>query len=129
MIRLFRQPKQQIAGDIAFFGLTDWWLKTFDERERDYIENVYKPFGHGADYSLVKGDVVHSSASVSTFLNGLSSWFQKAKDRSIERRIFTESERRTRSTLDRHFVYSLSISSYYRTRDTEPDARERAISY
>jgi len=33
-------------GSIGYFGLTEWWILEFTEKEREYIELKYTPMSH-----------------------------------------------------------------------------------
>jgi tetratricopeptide (TPR) repeat protein len=130
-VKLFRGKKPEIKGEIRYFGLADWWLEAFTEEERKYIEKTYKPMGAGGDYSLIKGNISFSSASVGTFLSGLSTWFARTeKDRNIARRILGKSLEVVdpkNDILGLHFTYSTLIEAWYRDRDSLPNALDEAI--
>jgi hypothetical protein len=37
-------PENRVEEEICYFGLAEWWLSTFTEAERNYIESFYHPF-------------------------------------------------------------------------------------
>ena len=44
---LFNKSKHnpsKIEGYIGYYGLEEWWINEFSEKERNYIESVYQPF-------------------------------------------------------------------------------------
>jgi hypothetical protein len=73
--------RDKVGGLISFYGLTDWWLTEFTEEERQYICNRYH------DDALTRGKIT-SNLPVTSFLNGLYSWFRSKQDLHIARRIF-----------------------------------------
>lgn len=73
-------------GYIAYYGLEDWWFATFSQEERAYIESRYNPMGASPN-SLTQGNILEISVPVTTFLNGLNTWFRNSKDASIAERI------------------------------------------
>ncbi len=52
LLDIFRN-KPKITGTIGYFSLTEWWLSTFSEAERKYIEKKFRPLG-GSEESLTK---------------------------------------------------------------------------
>jgi len=116
-----------IHGRIAFFGFTDWWLKTFTESERLHIREMYQPLGGPKDL-LVSGTVGGTTQTRLDLLIGLASWFSKPEDCSIARRVMEKAEALCDSegtVLDRHFMYSEQVRIYYRNRDA-PEYMELA---
>ena len=77
--------KTKVEGFIAFYGLTDWWLTTFTDAERRYMDERYQPLG--LPYHTLTQGKRSSSKSSSEFLNELSTWFKGKKDVSIAERI------------------------------------------
>ena len=124
--------KQKIEGELGYFGLGDWWLMTFTDKERDYIEKVYQPMsiGRSDDKPLTQGKIISTSETAVGLLAGLAGWFQKPADRSIAKRILEKAEELGSSNeniLDLHFLYQGMIQSAYKARDTEPGALDTAI--
>lgn len=77
--------KTKVEGYIAFYNLTDWWLTTLTDVERQYMDERYQPLGLPS-HTLTQGKR-SSSKSASQFLNELSTWFKGKKDISIAERI------------------------------------------
>ena len=128
---LFSRSKtgNKVQGTIGYFNLIDWWLSEFSEIERDHIVNTYSPMG-GSGRSLVEGHCLGYSQSVEQFLSLLASWFNNANDRSIAVRILKKAEEMigdSAKILDKHFFYQQKIETYYKQRDTDPDALTIAI--
>jgi len=48
---------KRIDGQIGCFQLEDWWLETFSESERDYIEATYQPMGSAQEVSVLGSGV------------------------------------------------------------------------
>ena len=42
---VFGKSKPNVEGYIGYYELTDWWLSTFTEAEREYIEQRFQPTG------------------------------------------------------------------------------------
>lgn len=129
-MNLFRR-KPQIKGHVGYFGLGDWWLSAFTDQERAYIEKTYQPLGSG-EGSLTQTNISFTTATVSTFLSGLSTWFRKtSRDRDIARRILIKALEigdPQKDVLGVHFTYQALIEVWYRDRDTLPEAIDEAIS-
>src|SRR5665647_1529813 len=117
----FGKKDKKIGGDIGFYGLADWWLTTFTEEERRYMESVYQPMTAGSSggqtSSLTSGHILSSSQSVCGFLGTFAGWFHKADDRYLAYRIFDKAEQVPGNTLDKHFLYHQMIKTYYPDRD------------
>lgn len=122
--------KQNVGGEIAYYGLTDWWLNEFTAQERRLINATFKPMGR--QRNLDEGNVSKSSASVVDFLGNLASWFKKAELYSIGKKILEEGERHysnSKDVLDCHFFCHSAITVHYANRDGDPEAMERAIYF
>jgi len=124
-----RQPK--IEGAIGHLGLTDWWLSTFSESERERIESLYQPMGHPRPRPLTQGQIVATSQRPAQLLWGLASWLQKAPDRPLARRVLAkalELARAANDVLDQHFTYQTMIETSYKDRDADAGALDMAIT-
>lgn len=130
LFKLFNK-KPIVEGQLGYFGLGDWWLSTFTEKERNYIERVYKPLtvGRGANSRpLTQGEILGASGTAVGLLSGLAGWFRKPADLSIAMRILKKAdELNCPHPLDKHFLYQAMIEIYYRARDVDPAALSRAI--
>ena len=123
-----RSPK--IEGEIGFFDLVDWWLNSFTESEREYIEQKYRPMTMGEQNNrpLTQGKILSTTQTASALLCGLASWFKKSEEFSIGKRIAEKSiELSGSNILDRHFAYQQMIEICYRSRDKEASAMSLAI--
>lgn len=126
--RLFgRQPK--IDGEFGYFGLGNWWLSTFDDVERDYVEKVYQPMsiGGGREKPLTEGRIQSTTQTASSLLSGLAGWFKKPEDLSIARRILAKAEEATVDPVDQHYLYQEMIQIFYRSRDVDATALSDAV--
>jgi hypothetical protein len=93
--------QKNVEGYIAHYGLTEWWLATFSEEEREYISDRYTPMG-GPPNTLTQGKIRSSSLPLTSFLNGLSTWFRSKKDLDIAKRIHAKiNELGTSSSIDK----------------------------
>ncbi len=125
--RLRGQP--EVEGYIGHFGLADWWLSEFTDAERDYIEAKYAPLGDDRPRLLTQGQVGSTSQTAAGLLSGLATWFGSPEDRHIARRLLEKAESLPGlGVLDRHFVCQGLIQSYYKDRDKDPAAFDKAIA-
>ena len=123
-----KKAEPKIQGEFGYHGLSDWWLSTFKEEERQYIESKFHPLGAEDDEKpLTVGHISFSSGTAANLLSVLAGWFDSTHDRHIARRFLEKSDEVGGSVLDRHFTYSAMVPIYYRDRDTDPDALAAAI--
>lgn len=104
----FGKKEKRIGGDIGYYGLADWWLETFTEDERRYMEHTFQPMsvgvGGGRSSSLTTGQILNSSQSACAFLGALAGWFNKPNDRYLAHKILDKAEQIPGNTLDKHFL-------------------------
>jgi tetratricopeptide (TPR) repeat protein len=128
----FGKREKKIGGEIGFYGLTDWWLATFNEEERRYMEQTFQPMsvGNGGGHSspLTTGQILNSSQSACAFLGTFAGWFNKPDDRYLAHRILDKAEQTPGNTLDRHFLYHQMVKTYYKDRDTVSGSLEKAVA-
>jgi hypothetical protein len=130
-VGLFGKKDQKIGGVIGYHGLVDWWLATFTEEERRYMEGVYQPIGavvEGGSSTLTTGHIISTSQSICGFLWAFATWFNKPNDRYLAVKILDKAEQVPASVLDRHFLYLQKIRTYYKDRDTIPGSLDKAIA-
>lgn len=126
----FLENSSTIKGEIGYFGLSEWWLSEFSKEERIYIINTFQPLGSPGDISLVKGEIFGMNQSPTDFLSTLSGWFRKEQDRTIAYRLLKKAEELINDSskvLDLHFLYMYKLKLYYKDRDNNPNALEKAI--
>lgn len=129
IFNIFKKESKQVQGKIGYFGLSDWWLSNFSVEEREHIIKTFQPFGSSGE-SLIKGNIASTSETPIGLLSALASWFSKKDDRTIAYRIIKKAEEmidESSNILDIHFLYQSKIEIYYRNRDNDPDALEKAI--
>ena len=73
------------GGLIAYYGLTEWWLCAFTEKERKYIDERYRPSGY-PPHTLTQGKL-RLPKPATQFLNELSTWFRAPGDSSVAERL------------------------------------------
>lgn len=129
----FKKPqRKKINGYIAYYGLTDWWLNEFSEKERQTIKGIYHPLGADPRENLLEKGNRSSSQSKLQFLSCLASWFTKCEHYEIGKKILAEGEKCVASTgriLDLHFFYSDGFKVHYPNRDKDDNALSIAIDY
>jgi hypothetical protein len=125
----WRSGHRNVKGDLGQHGLSKWWLSTFDEQERSYIEATHHGLGgSGIESSLTKGEARPTSQSTAQFLAVLSQWFQSPHDRSIALRILDKAEASAENPLELHFVYLRRIQVAYDGLDSSPQVLDETIS-
>ncbi|MBV5267758.1 MAG: hypothetical protein JZU67_04500, partial [Burkholderiaceae bacterium] len=116
MIGLFNKTSE-IKGEIGYLGLQDWWLGSFSQQERDYIEKVYQPFGlEPGSKPLTQSEISWSSQTPAGLLCNLAGWFNNPKDREISKKIIEEANVMAllgEAVLDRHFTLQQTMEIYY----------------
>jgi len=117
-----------VQGLLGYFGLGDWWLTSFTEDERRYIQEKHKPMGESPD-SLTRGDIGSTTQTAAGFLLSLSSWFVGPGNRHLAIRILEKADSLAGSeVLDRHFVCSQMIEVFHRERETDPAYLDAALA-
>ncbi len=128
MFNLFKL-QEKIGGEIAYYNLTDWWLKTFSKQEQDYIVKTFQPLG-GSGVDLIKGEIQYSSGSAVSLLSNLAGWFKNDKDREIGYKLLDKAEKLitdNTDTLNIHFFYQNKLEFYYRFREIDQESLNIAI--
>lgn len=129
VFNIFKKESKQIKGSIGYLGLSDRWLSDFSESEREYIVKTFQPLGSNGE-SLIKGDISYTSETPIGLLSALAGWFNKKDDRTIAYRMIKKAEEMINDAsniLDIHFLYQSKLETYYKNRDNDPDALEKAI--
>ena len=125
-----RSTKSKVAGDIAYYGLTEWWLNELTEAERNTIRNTFKPIMR--ERLIDEGHIESSSQSKLAFLGVLAEWFKKKEYYHIAKKILNEGEKiysQNKNALDLHYFCLSAIRVYYANREGDEDALNRAIEY
>jgi hypothetical protein len=117
---------------LGFFGLTEWWLETFDDAERQTVLETFKPMGqnNGTSNPLTEGSIKATSETPAAFLSALAGWFYREETRQIAFKIISKAEEllpSEKQTLTRHFFFQQKAETYYRWRDLDSFALEKAI--
>jgi tetratricopeptide (TPR) repeat protein len=129
----FESPQDElmICGEIGFFGLTDWWLTEFNERERNEIERISDAHtGRGELTRMKIASIQGVLASPVGFLTKLASWFPNAADFHIAKKILDKAESSISDELNvlaKDAFYREKIKHYYKQRDRHPAALGIAI--
>lgn len=132
MLGFLRGRKKKIEGFIARAGLVEWWLEEFEEAERQRIDQIYRPMGSSPDIEsiLTTGPGNGVDADPASTLSNVASWFKKADDRTIAYRFLDKAEERlpqSNNILTIHFFHQIECQVFYRWRDLDDFALERAI--
>ena len=129
---------REIHGYIGHLQLSDWWLSSFDEDERQYIELAFTPLGLGIIHegarptaegnSLLTGSrglQVYGRAG--TFLANLAEWLNKPECRHLARRVIEQAEAIASDPLEKHDVFQVMVVVNYRDRKKHPTFLHAAI--
>ncbi len=87
LIELEATDNKEIGGDIAYYGLQEWWQTAFTPGEQEHIVAKFFPLGMGGSNNLITGHISSNSQSAVNFLRSLSTWFNNKADRHLEKRI------------------------------------------
>ncbi len=125
---MFELFKKKPGGQLNYYGLWDWWIGNFNEKERELIISTFQPLG-GSGNELIEGEIYSSSGSAKSLLSSLAGWFKKEEQRTIAYRIIEKAEEvaEKASVIDKHFLYQTKIEIYYRFRDIDDFAMAKAI--
>jgi|AntRauTorcE11897_2_1112592.scaffolds.fasta_scaffold11331_2 tetratricopeptide (TPR) repeat protein len=128
----FKKAEPKVGGFMASANLIDWWIGGFSEEERKYIILTFQPMGLGGDGKgfLVDGPSVGRHSDPSHLLYNLAGWFKKESDRIIAYKILEKAEELlsySPNPLTNHFTYQTKAEIYYRWRDLDDFALEKAI--
>lgn len=129
MFGLFRKKDPPVGGDIAYHGLTEWWLYEFTPHERDLIRQTYSPMGIPS-YQIDRGTVTHSTQSVAAFASNVGSWFTKEDTRHIGYKFIRKADEYASTDLPAmtvHFAMQVRCQFFYRWRDVDDLALDEAI--
>ena len=128
----------EIHGYIGHFNLREWWLSSFDEEERQFIELAFTPLG----FSIVPapGARVADERSLLTasrglqvycrtgsFLANLAEWLDKPESRYLARRVIEQGEAIASEPLEKHDVLQVMVLVNYRDREKHPAFLHAAI--
>jgi hypothetical protein len=130
--RILTRPIQ-VHGELGYFGLGDWWLRTFSATERQTIEAAYQPPGLSrGDRPLTEGSRSPSWATAAGLLTALAGSLRKnPQDRSLAIQLLAKAQDRAiaeNDVLGLHFAYQESIRLHYTWRDRFADAMDLAFA-
>lgn len=123
--------RNSIGGYISQFGLENWWLSEFSPDEREIISDTYRPMG-SSGRPLIEGTLLgEPHTDQASFLANLATWLAKPNCSDLAFRIANKAWTVRHSQMDKvqaHFTYMNLCKVFYRFRETQPDALEKAIS-
>jgi tetratricopeptide (TPR) repeat protein len=127
----WRKSKSEVGGIVGGNGLTDWWLDTFSEDERELIceRNRQALLPQPAHDTIAHGPPLKVVGSLARFVSGWAA-VGKLDHRSIDYRLIAKAEELLGSVTDvisRHFIFMHQAKIYYRWRDVDDFALEKAI--
>lgn len=129
MFGLFRK-RDKVGGDIAYYGLDDWWLYEFSAEERDVVRDIYKPLGT-SEMEIDRGRIAMSTMGPLKFTSGVAGWLNKEPTRHLAYKFLWKSDefhQTDQPVLDRHFALQGRCEVFYRWRDIDEFALGEAIS-
>ena len=124
---------RETHGYIGHFKLKEWWLSSFDEEERQYIELAFTPLGVGIirqgarptadENSLLTGSRgLQVDGRAGTFLANLAGWLNKPECRHLARRVIEQAEAIASDPLEKHDVFQVMLVFNYRNRKKHPSS-------
>lgn len=122
----------EIGGYIGGFGLSSWWRDCFDEDERAVIISAYRPMGFplsGAS-PLVDGPLKHTAEGPAHFISSLPGYLSAPEQRTLAYRCIAKAEALTTNgtpVITRHFIFHQKIKTYYRWREIDDFALNKAV--
>jgi len=121
------RPKGEVKGLIGYYALTQWWLNTFSDHERERMVARFRPLGSSPG-SLTQDDISWSSQSVVGFMHAFAGWFAGPDERSIAYKILAKADELADAApaLDRHFLCQAKLEMHYKDRE-QPGELEKAI--
>lgn len=130
---------RETHGYIGHFKLSDWWFSAFSEEERQYIEFAFQPMVISIGVGTCKPNADQDSLLTGSrglqvygraghFLANLAEWLNKPESRHLARRVLEHAEAIAEDPVEKHDVYQVMITVYYRDRDRSPEFLEGAIS-
>lgn len=123
-IRGGRANGPEVRGVIGYYHLGEWWVTTFTEEERGYIEEKYGK----QDHPLTQGHITQRNQTPVVFLVMLSTWLTATGDRHLATRMLVKADSLAGSNVvDRHFVYSEMVKMFYAERERQPGMLEATI--
>ena len=119
------------GGLIGYFNLSDWWLTTLSQEQRDWIERTQYGLGDQNDPRLLtSGKVEHPSLTATNLLTKIAIILHEGgfRQQSVATFALAEAEAiRQRNFTGLHFVYHNLVELNYRERDKAPGSLAIAI--
>ncbi len=115
------------AGELGYFGLTEWWTSSFSRAEQAYMETAFcasKLPARAKPLTRDRGLVNYTTAAalLTILADRLS---EKSEDRDLASRVLSKAEERALAEddiLGQYFVYHEVIRLHTRWKDKFPDA-------
>lgn len=127
LIRRLRHRRNEIEGELGYFGLGGWWSSVFTRLERDHIEADFHPPGlpaGGKPLTTGRGGSNYHSAAI--LLTALAACLRdQPQDRHLASKVLAKAEERARAEDDvigLHLVYQEMIRLHSKWRDHFADA-------
>lgn len=127
----WRRSKPKVGGIVGGNELSDWWLTTFTEEEREFIceRNRLAMLPRPDVDPIANGPLVKVVGSLARFVAGWAA-IGKPEHRSIDYRLLAKAEELVDDATDivsRHFIFMHKAKVYYRWRDLDDFALSKAI--
>ena len=115
-----REPEPEIAGEVGYFKLTDWWLGSLSLGERKLITDKRG--------DVTTGKITSTTQTAAWFLLEIVSHLKGSEEnRLLARKLLNKAESLATKIKDKHFVLGETAEVFYRDRDTDPNALDRCI--
>lgn len=112
-------------------GLLDRRSSSFSEEERDHILKTFIPMWFSADPNYLVNQLSSPNESIVSLLWSLPWWFKQGEDRNIAYRILEQWEKmidNKTNIMDVHFFYQNKWETYYKNRNFDDFALNKAIN-
>jgi len=130
MFNLFKpKEKARSGGSIEYFGLGEWWHDVLSEQDRNVIRQAFKPMGFSGS-GLDDTVITTSSGDALFFLTSLIGWVNKEPTRFTAYKIADKMNSMpsvNMPVLSQHFAEQAKCRLFYKWRDTDDFALDRAI--
>lgn len=132
MFRFFNKRCDKVGGFIGSAGLESWWLGEFDDEERRRIDQTYRPMDSSPEVEsiLTTGPIHKTGFDAASTLSNVAAWFKRSEDRTIAYRFLQKAEEllpQSKNILTTHFFHQTKCQVYYRWREVDDFALQRAI--
>nr|WP_313011604.1 hypothetical protein [Brucella intermedia] len=122
------RKKPKYGGKIKYFGLEEWWEGSFSDEERREIRRRIEAMFQSSE--IDKGDILSTSQEKISYLTGIGAVLNEDSNRHLADRFFEKADEffdESQSVFAKHFAMQSKCGFYYRLREKDPTALDKAI--